>query len=107
MFLSDDAVRPYTYPAYRLAHLADHLKLEAKVQQWNQTIRAAIVLTAMVEDLVETMGHGRGEMDLALRELDGWRDDSASENVIVKIEHPTYLGEQKTCYDCLITWFRT
>ena len=50
--LSDKIIRPYMYPAYRLAHLADYLNLGFKVPQWNQTIRAALVLTAMVEDLV-------------------------------------------------------
>ena len=50
--LSDEIVRPYTYPAYGLAHLADYLNLRVKVPEWNQTIRAALVLTAMVEDLV-------------------------------------------------------
>lgn len=52
LFLSDDIVRPYTYPAYRLAHLANHLRLGVHMQQWNQMIRAALVLTGMVEDLV-------------------------------------------------------
>lgn len=52
--LSDNIVLPYTYPAYRLAHLADYLRLGVKVAQWNQAIRAALVLTAMVEDLVSS-----------------------------------------------------
>lgn len=45
-------VYPYLYPAYGLAFLANDLGIGSAVQEWNQTIRAAVLLTAMVEDLV-------------------------------------------------------
>ena len=51
-FLSMTIVYPYLYPAYGLARLANELSIAVKVQEWNQTIRAAVVLTALVEDLV-------------------------------------------------------
>ena len=45
-------VYPYLYPAYGLAYLANELSIAAKAQEWIQTIRAAVFLTALVEDLV-------------------------------------------------------
>lgn len=51
-FLGMSVIYPYLYPAYGLARLANDLDIGVKVQEWNQTIRAAIVLTAMVEDMV-------------------------------------------------------
>ena len=51
-FLSMKLVYPYLYPAYGLAYLANELNVRVKVQEWNQAVRAAVALTAMVEDLV-------------------------------------------------------
>lgn len=51
-FLSSFAVWPYLFPAYGLFHLAASLEVGAKVPDWYQLIRAAVMVTAQVEDLV-------------------------------------------------------
>ena len=40
------------FPAYGLARLADSLVVGVKIPEWTQVVRAAIILTARVEDLV-------------------------------------------------------
>ncbi len=45
-------VWPYLFPAYGLHHLANSLEVDVRVPDWDQLIRAAVILTAKVEDLV-------------------------------------------------------
>ena len=51
-FLTSATVWPYLFPAYGLFHLAAGLEVGVKVPDWYQLIRAAVVVTAKVEDLV-------------------------------------------------------
>ncbi|KAI1787875.1 hypothetical protein LXA43DRAFT_1064046 [Ganoderma leucocontextum] len=50
-FLSSLMVWPYLFPAYGLLRLATSLEVEVKLPEWYQLIRAAVVVTAKVEDL--------------------------------------------------------
>lgn len=45
-------VYPYMFPAYGLVGLTDSLVVGVKIPDWTQVVRAAIILTARVEDLV-------------------------------------------------------
>ena len=51
-FLTSLMVLPYLYPAYGLFHLATSLQVGFQIPEWYQLIRAAVVVTAKVEDLV-------------------------------------------------------
>ncbi|PIL32287.1 hypothetical protein GSI_05532 [Ganoderma sinense ZZ0214-1] len=50
-FISSLMVLPYLFPAYGLLQLATSLEVGSSLPEWYQLIRAAVVVTAKVEDL--------------------------------------------------------
>ncbi|KAI1782720.1 hypothetical protein LXA43DRAFT_1068339 [Ganoderma leucocontextum] len=72
-------VYPYMFPAYGLARLADNLIVGVKVPEWTQVVRAAIILTARVEDLRHIQGGRRPPQDFVLLVNTGDRETWVSE----------------------------